>query len=86
MLLGPKNVPVQFQIDSGAECNVLPSDVYVDATGDPNYEHLQPTKASVIMCNGTKEEIIGQCKLNASRNAKEHSMLSMYCKVTILLS
>ena len=63
MMLAPNNVPVQFQIDSGAECNVLPSDIYVEVTGDPNYEHLQPTKASAIMYYGTREAIVGKCKL-----------------------
>ena len=29
MILAPNNVPVRFQIDSGAECNVLPPDIYV---------------------------------------------------------
>ena len=40
MMLAPNNVPVQFQIDRNAECKVLPSDIYVEVTGDPNYEHL----------------------------------------------
>ena len=54
MMLAPKSIPVQFQIDSSAECNVLPSGVYVEVAGDPNYEHLQPTKASVTMYNCTR--------------------------------
>ena len=74
MMLAPNNVPVQFQIDSGAECNVLPSDVYVEVTGDPNYEHLQPTKASIIMYNGAREAIVGKCKLYATRNGMKHTV------------
>ena len=74
MMLAPNNVPVQFQIDSGAECNVLPSDIYVEVTGDPNYEHLQPTKASVIMYNGTREAIVSKCKLYATRNGMKHTV------------
>ena len=63
MMLAPNNVPVQFQIDSGVKCNVLPSDIYVEVTGDRNYEHLQPTKAFLIMYNCTREAIVGKCKL-----------------------
>ena len=70
-------MPVQFQIDSGAECKVLPSDVYVDVTGDPNPNRLQPTKASVIMYNCTKEGVVDQCKVNVSRNGKQHSVASV---------
>ena len=74
MMLAPNNVPVQFQFDSGAECNVLPSDIYVEVTGDPNYEHLQPTKASVMMYNGAREAIVGKCKLYATRNGMKHTV------------
>ena len=74
MMLAPNNVPFQFQIDSGAECNVLPSDIYVEVTGDPNYEHLQPTKASAIMYNGTREATVGKCKLYATRNGMKHTV------------
>ena len=73
-VVAPSNVPVQFQIDSGANCNVLPSDIYVEVTGDPNYEHLQPTKASVIMYNGTTEAIVGKCKLYATRDGVKHTV------------
>ena len=72
-MLAPNNVPVQFQIDS-AKCNVLPSDIYVEVTCDPNYELLQPTKASVIMYNGTREAIVGKCKLHATRNGVKHTV------------
>lgn len=88
LMLGPNNVPVQFQIDSGAECNVLASDIYVEVTGDPNYEHHQPTKASVIMYNGTREAIIAKCKLHATRNGVKHTVEFnvMQVKYTPILS
>ena len=66
MTVGENKIAVQFQIDSGAECNVLSAKVYVEATSDPNYKNLQPTKASVIRYNSSEEEIIGTCKLTAS--------------------
>ena len=53
---------------------MLPSDIYVEVTCDPNYELLQPTKASVIMYNGTREAIVGKCKLHATRNGVKHTV------------
>ena len=53
---------------------MLPSDIYVEVTGDQNYEHLQPTKPSVIMYNGTREAIVGKCKLYATRNGMKHTV------------
>ena len=44
MMLAPNNVPVQFQIDNGAECNVLPSDIYVEVTGDQIMNTFSPPK------------------------------------------
>ena len=53
---------------------MLPSDIYVEVTADPNYEHLQPTKASVIVYNGTREAIVGKCKLYATRHGMKHTV------------
>lgn len=52
---------------------MLPSDIYVEVTVEPNYEHPQSTKASVIMYNGTREAIVGECKLYATQNLMKHT-------------
>lgn len=68
------SIPVQFKIDSDAECNALPSDIYVEVKGDPNYEHLQTTKGSLIRYNCTRETTVGKCKLYATRNEMKHTI------------
>lgn len=52
---------------------MLPSDIYVEVTVESNYEHPQSTKASVIMYNGTREAIVGECKLYTTQNLMNHT-------------
>jgi hypothetical protein len=58
-----EDMDVVFQIDSGAECNVLPVNTYKQATGDLHLQNLLPRKPTIVMYNGAKQQSLGQCNV-----------------------
>ena len=64
--LGNDGVPVSFQIDSGADCCVLPRDEYVRVTGDKSLVNLKPIKLVIVTYTGAREKALDQCNLLAT--------------------
>ena len=73
--LGGNGVPVQFQIDSGSECCVLPHNEYVKVTGDRSLAMPRPVKTVIVTYNGTREKSLGQCKLSVVRKGVKHRLV-----------
>lgn len=73
--LGDDGVPVPFQIDSGADCCVLPRDEYVRATGDRSLANLRPIKLVIVTYTGARETALGQCKLLVTRRGVKHRIV-----------
>ena len=66
---GVPNVVIQFLMDTGAECNVLPLSVYQDGTGDAELRKLDKNKCSVlVLANGYEQPIEG-------RSTKTHKLV-----------
>ena len=70
--LGENGVPTRFQIDSGADCCVLPRDEYIRVTGDESLTMLKQVKPTIVMYVGTREKALGQCKLSVVRKGVKH--------------
>ena len=71
--VGKKNgVPTRFQIDSGADCCVLPRDEYIRVTGDESLTMLKQVKPTIVAYVGTREKALGQCKLSVVRKGVKH--------------
>lgn len=49
-----KPVDIQFQIDTGASCNVIPFTDYIRATGDKSGQKLSRTNTILVMHNSTQ--------------------------------
>ena len=73
--LGNDGVPVSFQIDSGADCCVLPRDEYVRVTGDKSLVNLRPIKLVIVTYTGAREKALGQCKLLVTRKGVTHRIV-----------
>ena len=58
---------VRFQADTGAQCNVMPLDVYKRATRDFKLSHVKPGSQRITAYGGSEIKVIGQVRLRVSR-------------------
>ena len=70
--VGKKDVQTRFQIDSGADCCVLPRGEYVRVTGDESLAMLKQVNPTIVTYVGTREKALGQCKLSVVRKGVKH--------------
>ena len=72
---------VAFLMDTGAECNLLPLDVYKGLTGDLDLKCLDTrVKSVLILANGYEQPIQGKATLYATRNGHTHKILASVVK------
>ena len=62
----------RFQIDSGADCCVLPRDQYVRVTGDESLPMLKQVKPTTVTYVDTRNKALWQCKLAVVRKGVKH--------------
>ena len=66
---------IPFLMDTGAECNLLPVDVYKQVSGDQHLNFLYARgKSSLILANGEEHPIEGKATLFASRKGRKHQI------------
>ena len=58
---------IRFQVDTGAQCNVIPVDVYKKATRDTSLAKVTPTHAQVTAYGGGTLPVIGAVLLRVWR-------------------
>lgn len=58
---------IQFQVDTGAQCNVVPLEIYKKATGDQALEHVTPAQTHNAAYGGTTLPVVGTTLLRVSR-------------------
>ena len=58
-----------FQLDTGADCNVIPVHLYKQATGDVMMVNVKPSdnRPTIVAFGGTKLSLRGQVMLPVSR-------------------
>ena len=67
------NEDVQFLMDTGIECIVLPLIVYQKVTGDMDLKKLDKNKRPVlVLANGYEQSIEGRAMTRGSRDNKTH--------------
>ena len=66
---------IRFQVDMGAQCNVLPVDTYKKATGDKTLSDVTPTNTQVTAYGGA---VVGSVLLRVWR---EESKYRLECKL-----
>ena len=70
------NGDVQFLMDTGAECNVLPLNVYQKVTGDKELNKLDKNKRSVlVLANGFEQPIEGRAMVRVRRGTQTHKLV-----------
>ena len=69
---------VRFQVDTGAQCNVLPLDTYKKATGDVNLKQVTPTNTRVTAYGGGALPVAGTVVMKVWR---EGSKYRLNCKL-----
>ena len=75
------NGDVQFLMDTGAECNVLPLTVYQKVTGDMDLKKLDKNKRSMlILANGYEQPIEGQAVMKVGRDSQTHKIVANVVK------
>lgn len=58
---------LRFQADTGAQCNVVPLDLYKRATRDYKLKHVSPAKQRITAYGGNKIPVVGQTLLRVWR-------------------
>ena len=69
---------IRFQVDTGAQCNVLPVDTYKKATGDTTLSDVTPTNTQVTAYGGATLPVVGSVLLRVWR---EESKYRLECKL-----
>ena len=54
---------VRFQVDTGSECNLLPTKLYKSLTGDTNLSMLRKCHKSIVSYTGERRQIAGKINL-----------------------
>ena len=66
---------VTFLMNTGAECNLLPLDVYKRVTGDQHLNYLNASGKSVLgLANGDEQPIEGKATVYVSRKGDAHKI------------
>ena len=62
-------------MDTGAECNLLPVDVYKQVSGDQHFKFsVCPGKSTLILANEEEHSIEGKVTLFVSRKGQKHQI------------
>lgn len=69
---------IRFQVDTGAQCNVLPLSVYKKATKDLTLAHVSPSCMRITAYGGTTLPVVGTVLLRAWRGG---SSFQLDCKL-----
>ena len=58
---------LRFQADTGAQCNVLPLELYKKATKDHKLVHMTPVQEKITAYGGTEIPVVGRTLLKVQR-------------------
>ena len=70
---------VKIQVDTGAQCNILPAEIYIKVTGDTLLQSIKPCKKEIISYTVERRQIAGKVTLPVW-----HSGQSKYIKFNII--
>ena len=67
---------IRFQPDTGAECNVLPVDTYVGATGDEELKEMERSRgvSTLVAYGGSRLTICGEAIIRVWRGGKSYKL------------
>ena len=62
---------IRFQMDTGADCNVIPTGIYKKATKDWKLNNVVPSKSSIVAYGNTHMAVRGRVRLHVSRGERD---------------
>ena len=65
---------VQFQIDTGPQCDILPAGIYKQITGDTHLQRLKPCNKEIVSYTGEHRRIAGKANLPVWSGGKQNSL------------
>ena len=65
---------VQFQIDTGSQCDILPAQLYKQITGDTLLHRLKPCQKEIVSYTGDRRKIAGKATLPVWSRGQRRSM------------
>ena len=71
---------LRFQVDTGAQCNVIPLSLYKKATRDYKLEHLTPADTAITAYGGNALPVVGRALVRVWRG---DFRCKLDCKLTI---
>ena len=69
---------LRFQVDTGAQCNVIPLQLYQQAAKDHNLTHVTVTNSRITAYGGTTLPVVGTVALKVKRGSIESTL---HCKI-----
>lgn len=65
---------VQFQIDTGSQCDILPAWIYKRVTGDTQLQRLKPCQKEIVSYTGEHRKITGKVNLSVWSEGRRKSL------------
>ncbi|KAL9965900.1 hypothetical protein ACROYT_G029758 [Oculina patagonica] len=65
---------VQFQIDTGSQCDILPAWIYKQVTGDTQLQRLKPCQKEIVLYTGEHRKITGKVNLPVWSGRQQKSL------------
>ena len=69
---------LRFQVDTGAQCNVVPLQLYQQAAKDHKLAHVSVAKSRITAYGGTTLPVVGTVQLNVTRGSLN---ATLHCKI-----
>ena len=63
---------LRFQVDTGAQCNVIPLDLYKKAAQDPTLTRVTKSTGKIVAYGGSTIPVMGTVMLNIRRKKAQH--------------
>ena len=63
-----------FQPDTGAQCNVIPVELYKKAANDPDLRQVKPANSAISAYGGSRLPIVGQVTLRVWRDSFRYAL------------
>ena len=65
---------LRFQVDTGAQCNVIPLAIYKKATKDHDLQQITPGAAQITAYGGTTLPVTGKVLMDVERGGHHHKV------------
>ena len=60
---------LRFQPDTGAQCNIIPVQLYRKAASDPDLKEVKPSNSTISAYGGSQLPVVGQVTVRVWRDS-----------------